>query len=113
VLVSIIFIPGAIFKLKGTPEVIDGFTKMGVPTNLITGIGFAELICVLLFTLPRTGVLGTVLLIGYMGGTIMAHIVIKEQFITNVIMEIFVGLVAYFRFPEIGGRLFNNAYNTN
>lgn len=100
------FIASAAFKLIGGEEAVKGFADMGLSDTSRIGIGVTELLCAILFLIPRTGVLGTVLLIAYMGGTIMAHLATGLPFYTNIIIGIMVGITGWLRFPELGERLF-------
>lgn len=107
-IVGFIFVSSAIFKLMGSEEVVKGFADMGIKDSAILGVGITELLCAFLFLYPRTGVLGTVLLIGYMGGTIMAHLAMGLPFYTNIAIGVLVGIAGWMRFPELGDRLFYN-----
>lgn len=105
-LISLLFCFSGIMKLLGSEEVTAGFQKMGIQDSGRIGIGLTEIICAILFAIPRTGVLGTVLLIGYIGGIILAHIQGGMPVIPMVILGIAIGLTGYIRFPELGSRLF-------
>ena len=105
-IVAGLFTMSAASKLMGAEEAVNGFKAMGISDSGRMAIGAIELLSVILFVIPRTGVLGTVLLIGYMGGTIMAHVSGHLPFISNIAIGVFVGVVGYYRFPELGSRLF-------
>lgn len=103
---ALMFVTSALFKLVGSAEVLKGFSDMGLDDSHRIAIGLTELLCAVLFVIPRTGVLGTVLLIGYMGGTIMAHLPSGMPIYTNTLIGIVIGLTGWIRFPELGQRLF-------
>jgi hypothetical protein len=94
-LLGLAFIMSAATKIMGAQEAVDGFANMGMSDAERIGIGAVELLCILLFIVPRTGVLGTVLLIGYMGGTILAHITGHLPFVLNVIIGVVIGLTGW------------------
>jgi hypothetical protein len=48
--------------------VVDAFAQLGVPLHLSVGIGILELVCTVLFAIPRTSLLGALLLTAYLGG---------------------------------------------
>jgi hypothetical protein len=50
--------------------VVDAFAQLGVPLRLSLGIGIVELVCTALYAVPRTALLGALLLTGYLGGAI-------------------------------------------
>lgn len=59
--------------LKPAP-VVQAFVQLGFPLRLSITIGVIQLICVILYAIPRTAVLGAVLLTGYLGGAVAIHI---------------------------------------
>lgn len=104
-LVSFIFIPSAIMKLSGSAEVVENFAKMGIDGSTAKMIGIVELISIILFIIPRTGVLGTLLLAAYMGGAIATHLEHGESFVAQCVIQAFIWIVAVIRFPELKQRL--------
>jgi hypothetical protein len=105
ILVSALFIFSAVGKMAGTKEVIDGAKAMGLTPATMRNIGIIELIITLLFASNRTGVIGGVLLLAYMGGAIATHLEHGQSVVAPIAIAVFVGLVALFRFPEISNRL--------
>jgi hypothetical protein len=57
-------------KLAMPSFVVDAFKRLGVPTGLGVGIGTLLIACTLLYAIPRTAVLGAVLLTGFLGGAV-------------------------------------------
>ena len=68
----------AVMKLSHTPMVVEGFAKSGMSVSVLTAIGVVELLCVILYVVPATAVLGAVLSTGYLGGAIMVHVRASE-----------------------------------
>jgi hypothetical protein len=60
-------------------QVIDGTTHMGYPLSTLTVLGAVELFCVILYLIPRTAVLGAILMTAYFGGAVASHIRIGES----------------------------------
>jgi DoxX-like protein len=58
-------------------------------------IGLIELVCLVLYLLPRTGVLGAVLLTGYLGGAIATHVRIGSPLFSHVLFPVYVALVLW------------------
>lgn len=106
ILVALIFIPSGIMKIMQTPEVIEGATKFGLDPKTFLYIGIVEIIAVILFIIPRTGVLGTLLLAAYLGGAIATHVLSKQGLMAPCVIQAFVWIVAIIRFPELKSRLF-------
>jgi hypothetical protein len=103
-LVGFNFIGSAFVKLSGSAarEMAEG---IGVTRTTLTLIGIIELISVMLFIIPRTGVLGTLLLIAYMGGAIASHVILEESFLFPAAVAAFVWIAAVIRFPELTRRI--------
>lgn len=61
-------------KLLEVPSMVQNMRQVGLPVGAIMPIGLAELACAILFLLPRTAVLGTILMTGYLGGAVCANV---------------------------------------
>jgi hypothetical protein len=105
ILVSALFIFSAVGKMAGTKEVIEGAKAMGLTPATMRNIGIIELIITLLFASNRTGVIGGVLLLAYMGGAIATHLEHGQSIVAPIAIAVFVGIVALFRFPELTLRI--------
>lgn len=64
----------AVLKLTKSPQVVQGFTQMGFSESVIIPIGITELLCTLIYLVPRTSVFGAVLLAGYLGGATVSNL---------------------------------------
>lgn len=105
ILVSALFIFSAVGKIAGTKEVIEGAKAMGLTPATMRNIGIIEIIITLLFASNRTGVIGGVLLLAYMGGAIATHLEHGQSVVAPIAIAVFVGVVALFRFPELTLRI--------
>ncbi|MEA5461874.1 DoxX family protein [Arcicella sp. LKC2W] len=104
-LVALIFIGSGIFKLTGGNE--EMAKGLGGSSNLLI-LGILELIIVGLFLFPRTGVVGALLAIAYIGGAIAVHFTTNQSVLPLVIIQILIWVTSVLRFPELGQRLFQN-----
>ena len=91
----------AVMKFLKPAAVVEGFTKMGIPERLSFGLGAVELICTLLYVIPRTSVLGAILLTGYLGGAILTHLRVGEQFVTPLILGVLIWGGLFLRDPRL------------
>jgi hypothetical protein len=64
---------GVIHVLKPAP-VVEAFKQLGYPLSVSVGLGVLELICLALYLIPRTSVLGAILLTGYLGGAVATQL---------------------------------------
>ena len=77
------------------PVVVDSFAELGFPVSLARGIGLLELGCLAVYVVPRTSVLGAVLLTGYLGGAIATHVRIGSPLFTHVLFPVYVALLVW------------------
>jgi hypothetical protein len=106
-LVTIVFLGSAAGKLTANEEVLKMAEGFGIDAKTYTIIGMVEMICLILFIIPRTGILGTLLLAAYMGGAIATHLEHGVSIVAPCIIQSFVFVVAFYRFPELRTRLIN------
>jgi hypothetical protein len=104
-LVAFIFIGSAISKLTANTEALATAAKMGLTSSAYTILGVIELLAVALFLYPRTGILGTLILVAYMGGAIATHLEFAQPLIAPILISAFVWIVSVIRFPELTNRI--------
>jgi len=88
---------GGVYSLVKPAAVAEGLTKYGYPAQLALTFGLLELVCAALYAIPRTAVLGAILLTGYLGGAVATHVRIGEPFIIPVLLGVLVWLGLYLR----------------
>src|SRR5215813_2008381 len=66
-IVLFLLFDGGVKAMKLAPAV-EATVRIGYPASLVVPIGIVELICVALFVIPRTSILGAILLTAYLGG---------------------------------------------
>src|SRR5437867_3758810 len=64
----------AVMKLVKPAFIVEGFAHLGLPEKLPFALGALELSCTVIYVIPRTAVLGAILLTGYLGGAILTHL---------------------------------------
>ena len=67
-----------VMKLFKPAPVVEATVKLGYPENIILPLGIVLTICVVLYLIPRTAVLGAILLTGYLGGAVATHVRVGE-----------------------------------
>ena len=63
-----------VMKLVKPAPVLEGLVRLGYPASLALPIGLVELACTAIYVIPRTSVLGAILLTGYLGGATATHV---------------------------------------
>lgn len=98
-ILAFVFIGGAIYKLVGPAAVQDQFRALGL-SEFRVPIAVLELICALLFLIPRTWVIGALLLASYMGGAMVAHLSHGESPLVPAAVLALVWLLIYLKKPD-------------
>ncbi len=75
-----VVLSSATWKLTRNAWYVAEFTRIGWPDSALPLLAFLQLGCILLFVIPRTAVLGAVLLTGYLGGAIATYVRIGEPY---------------------------------
>jgi DoxX-like family len=73
-LVLLMLIFDAVAHLMKPAPVAEAFARLGYPLSTSVGIGLVLLICTAIYLIPKTSVLGAILLTGYMGGAVSTHV---------------------------------------
>jgi hypothetical protein len=97
VLLSLLFGMSAVMKLMGGPGVMEGMAHLGLPESLIIPLGILEISCVAIYLFPATSIVGAILLTGYIGGAICAHVRVGDPFLFQIVMGVCVWLGLYLR----------------
>jgi DoxX-like family len=77
-LAGLFLLMDSLMKLWKPVLVVQETEKFGYPESTIVGIGLALLVSTLLYVLPRTSVLGAVLITGYLGGAVATHVRVED-----------------------------------
>jgi len=75
-------------KLVKSASVIQGLAHFGYPESFALGIGILELACTVIYVIPRTSVLGEILLTGYVGGASATNVRVGDSFVIPVILAV-------------------------
>ena len=63
-----------VMKLVKPAPVVKATVELGYPESTIVGLGIILLGSTILYLIPRTSVLGAILLTGYLGGAVATHV---------------------------------------
>ncbi len=80
-------------KLAKPKFVVDKTIELGYHDNVIIPLGIVLIGCTLLYVIPRTAVLGAILLTGYLGGAVATHVRVSDPLFDTFFPVIFGGLV--------------------
>jgi hypothetical protein len=76
---ALMMVVSAGMKLARVPAVVESWgAQFGYPEGSLLAIGLLELFCAVLYLIPRTAVLGAILVTGYLGGAVATHVRVGE-----------------------------------
>jgi hypothetical protein len=86
----LMLLTSAVMKFAKPVSVVEGFAHLGLPEKLMFGLGVLELACTVVYVIPRTSLLGAILLTGYLGGATVTHLRVGDPFFTPVLLGVLV-----------------------
>lgn len=78
------------FMDKLPPEALEAGAVLQWPMALMPTVGTILLICTILYAIPKTSLLGAVLLTGYLGGAIASHLRVSNPLFTHTLFPVYV-----------------------
>jgi DoxX-like family len=94
-----------VMKVMKPDFVVKATVEMGYPEDVIFGLGIVVLICVVLYIVPNTAVLGAILLTGYLGGAVATHVRHGDPLVSHVLAPVYFAILLwgglYLREPRL------------
>jgi hypothetical protein len=86
-----------VIKLLPAQVVLDTIKELGWPNDVGTArlLGFLTLSSTVLYAVPRTSILGAILLTGYLGGAIATHVRIGSPLLTHILFGVYLGIMIW------------------
>jgi hypothetical protein len=82
-------------KLIKPPPVVQATVDLGYPESSIIGLGIVLLACVVLYVIPKTSLLGAILLTGYLGGAVATHVRVGSPLFTHTLFPVYLGVLVW------------------
>jgi uncharacterized membrane protein YphA (DoxX/SURF4 family) len=92
VLPVLLMLFSGVTKLMKPVPVVQGFAKFGYPESLILGLGILEILCCVVYLIPRTSILGAILLTGYLGGATATNVRVGDP---SSIVTVILGMLIW------------------
>lgn len=94
ILIVLFMLFDGVSKVMKPASVVQGFTQAGWPASLVVAVGVIALVCAVLYAIPRTAVVGAILLTGYLGGATASNLRIGLPMIV-VFAPVILGVLAW------------------
>ncbi len=82
-------------KLMRAPVSVEATVGLGYPASDVFAIGALLIVCTVLYAIPRTAVLGAVLLTGFLGGAVATQVRAGNPLFSHALFPVYVGAMAW------------------
>jgi len=82
-------------KLMKLAPAVEGTAKLGYPVSVVLSIGIVLFVCTVLYAIPRTSILGAILLTGYLGGAVASNVRVENPLFGYVLFPVYVGVLLW------------------
>jgi hypothetical protein len=82
-------------KFANIPSVAEQSLRLGLSPAIAPGLGVLLAVCLGLYLVPRTAVLGAVLLTGYLGGAVAIHLRVGDPLASHTLFPVYVGALLW------------------
>lgn len=79
-------------KLINASVAVDALVEIGWPAGYLLLLGIVELGCLILLVIPRTTLLGAVLMTGLLGGAMASHLRAGSPLFSHTLFSVYLGL---------------------
>lgn len=86
------------FMDKLPPEALEAGAALQWPIEKMPLVGTILLVCTILYAIPRTTLLGAVLLTGYLGGAIASHVRVGNPLFSHTLFPVYVAVLVWLGF---------------
>ena len=94
-LVVLMLLADSVAKIVKAAPVLKAQADLGFPDSLTVGIGIILLICTCVYAIPRTSILGAILLTGFLGGAIAVKLRIGDSLFGQTLFPAYIGIMAW------------------
>ena len=85
----------AVMKLVKAAPAVQGTAELGYPAGSIVGIGLLLFACTVLYLVPRTSIIGALLLTGYLGGAIASQVRVGHPLFSHVLFPVYLAAMIW------------------
>ena len=94
-LAALFLLMDGVMKLLKPAPVVEGTVQLGYPESVIFGLGIVLLFCVVLYMIPRTSILGAIMLTGYLGGAVASQVRVGHALFSHTLSPVYVAALVW------------------
>ena len=92
---TLFLVMDGVMKLAKPDFVVKATVQLGYPESVIFGLGIVVLVCVILYVVPRTAVLGAILFTGYLGGAVATHLRVGDPLFSHSLFPVYFAVLLW------------------
>jgi hypothetical protein len=96
-------------KLIRESHAVEGTVQLGYPDSSVQMLGIIEAVFLVLYLIPRTSVLGMILMTGYLGGAVATHVRLENPLFSHILFSVYIAALMwgglYLREPRLAALL--------
>lgn len=93
---ALLLLLDAIGKLVKPEPVVTGTLELGYQESVIVPLGIVLLAATILYLVPRTAILGAILITAYLGGAVATHVRVGNPLFTHTLVPVYLGILIWF-----------------
>jgi hypothetical protein len=74
---------------------LEGTARLGYSVSIVFPLGIVLLVCVVLYMIPRTSILGAILLTGYLGGAVASNVRVGNPLFGYILAPVYVAVLLW------------------
>jgi DoxX-like protein len=94
-LAAVFLLLDSVMKVVKAAPAVKGTVELGYPESAVIGIGVALLIGTVLYLIPRTAILGAILLTGYLGGAVASQVRVANPLFSHILFPVYVAVFVW------------------
>ena len=84
-----------VIKLVASKQAVEGTVQLGWPAHHLPTLGVIEIVCLVLYLVPRTAPIGALLWTGYLGGAIATHLRLDNPLFSHILFPTYVAALLW------------------
>jgi len=84
-----------VIKVTRESHAVEGTIQLGYPDSSVVTIGIIELICLVLYLIPRTSIFGMILMTGYLGGAVATHLRLGNPLFSHILFSVYIAILLW------------------
>jgi hypothetical protein len=82
-------------KLLNLAPAVEATSQLGYPANVVVPLGVLQIVCLIIYLIPRTAPLGAILWTGYLGGAIATHVRVGNPLFSHVLFPTYIAALLW------------------